>query len=103
MPRPFYCGTQLIDWQEANCCRCKKYSFQTDPATGQTRVPLDEDQVCQIEEAIFEAHWGDGQVSDEIASRMGANTDAHIWQCGEVDWTEEWKAEYRNRHPEKGA
>jgi hypothetical protein len=97
--RPFSCGTQFLDWQDANCCRCKKYSYQTDPATGKTREPLDVSEVCPVELALCESAYGDGTVSQEIGRRMGFTDPlAYSWPCGEVDWTEEWKAEYARRH-----
>ena len=35
----------------------------------------------------------DGSVTSEIASRAKHTYDKCVWMCGEVVWTEEWKAE----------
>jgi hypothetical protein len=68
--RPFSSETQYWDWQEANCCRCKKY-------TGQ-------DGSCDINDAISDAACGDGTVSAKIAKRMGyASPLAYCWDCPE--------------------
>jgi hypothetical protein len=65
---PFYNGTQYLDWQDANCCHCKKY-------TG-------ENGACEINDAISLAACGDGTVSAEIAERMGySNPLAYCWKC----------------------
>jgi hypothetical protein len=66
--RPFSSGMQRMDWQDANCCRCKKY-------TG-------ENGACEVDDAISLAACGDGTVSAEIAKRMGyASPLAYCWQC----------------------
>jgi len=86
--RPFYCGSQFIDWQDANCCQCAKYSFQVDPATGKTREPLDEDEVCQIELALHRAalDLDDVTVSAEMGRRMGfVDPWDYNWRCGEFE------------------
>jgi hypothetical protein len=65
---PFSSGAQRMDWQDANCCRCKKY-------TGQ-------DGSCEIDDAISLAACGDGTVSAKIATRMGyASPLAYCWEC----------------------
>lgn len=68
--RPFSSGAQRMDWQDANCCRCQKY-------TGQGGS-------CEIDDAISLAACGDGTVSAEIAKRMGyASPLAYCWECPE--------------------
>jgi hypothetical protein len=54
---------------------------------------------CEILAALYEAEMEDGTVSDEIRARMGANQneDRYCWPCNEVEWTDEWKAEFRRR------
>jgi hypothetical protein len=85
--RPFHCGSQHASWECANCDRCTK---NTPSQEGMPR--------CEIQRAIFEAQFGDGTISADIAHRMGFTSHlAYIWECGEVEWTEEWKAEYRIR------
>jgi hypothetical protein len=86
--RPFSCGTQYGDWYMSNCDRCKKGARE-----GQ------EGFKCDIDEALFEAYFGDGTVSREIAERMGAieNEGAYTWKCPEVEWTDEWKKEVEER------
>lgn len=84
--RPFANGAQFIDWQNNNCCRCTKYSFQIDPATGKTRAPLNDEQVCPIELALLEAGWGNGTVMPDIAKRMGFTDPLkYCWPCGEAE------------------
>jgi hypothetical protein len=87
--QPFANGSQYMDWQECNCCRCEKY---TEDGSG-----------CEIDAALGEASWSDGEVSDKIATRMGYPGAAmrYVWPCTEVVWTEAWKAEYRRLHPER--
>ena len=69
--RPFSCGTQSVDWDERNCCRCAKANFDKGASE------------CSIAIALCEAYWGDGTVSTEIAHRMGCdNPLAHYnWDC----------------------
>lgn len=94
MVRPFANGSQLGDWEASNCKRCKKNRTEDQP-------------ICEIDEAISLAYWGDGTVSHEIAQRMGytkpkeGERPEYVWMCGEVEWTEEWKAEFIGRKEEK--
>ena len=81
--RPFHCGTQFGDWTSANCDRCKKNAEPDKP----------ESWVCDIQVALLEAYIGDGEISDEIADRMGRHEGRYCWPCKEVEWTDEWKAE----------
>ena len=86
--RPFSCGTQRLDWEASNCDRCVK---NTPPERGMPD--------CDIQRAICEASWGDGSITADVSRRMGysENPLAFVWQCSEVVWTEEWKAEWRRR------
>lgn len=88
---PFSCGTQYVDWTASNCERCKKYKYP---------VEEDTDPPCEIDRALLMGFWGDGSVSREIARRMGyfKNKGKFVWQCSEVEWTEEWKEEWKKRH-----
>ena len=86
---PFSCGTQYMDWEAANCLRCKK------------SVDVNDDVfVCDIQEALGLACIGDGYVTDDIARRMGyfdnngKGSFAYCWKCNEVIWTETWIVEY---------
>ena len=81
--RPFSNGSQYADWEASNCGRCKK-------AVGDG----DEGYPCEIQKALDYACVGTGKILLEIWDRMGHDEGNYIWQCGEVDWTEEWKAEY---------
>lgn len=56
--QPFHCGTQFSDWEDRNCSYCVKSSTFADGD-------------CDIDAALTMAYWGDGQVPDEIAERMG--------------------------------
>jgi hypothetical protein len=75
--RPFSNGTQSLDWQASNCDRCTKLNN------------------CQLIDALNVAYFGDGAVPDEIARRLDYAPGRYLWQCGEVVWTEEWKAQCR--------
>jgi hypothetical protein len=91
--RPFSCGSQFADWTSSNCDRCTKAADDK----------LDGQAACTIELALWNAYFGSGEVTPDIARRMGAtpeNEGRYVWPCGEVEWTEEWKAEYRRLHPE---
>jgi hypothetical protein len=79
MKHPFSNGTQWLDWQASNCDRCTKQNN------------------CQLIDALNVAYFGDGSVSDKIAKRLAYAPGKYLWQCGEVDWTESWKAECQRR------
>jgi|SRR3990167_253358 len=99
--RPFSNGTQYLDWAASNCGRCKKAASLEDSRADKV--------TCDIERAIGAGGASDGTVSAEIGQRMGyidnnppvTEEFSYVWQCGEVDWTEEWKEEYRRRHGKK--
>ena len=88
--RPFANGGQYMDWQGSNCERCTKSTLD---ATGCYAVN------CEILEALLDAACGGGTVSADIGARMGtsAGETRYVWQCGEVEWTEEWKEQYARR------
>ena len=71
--RPFSTGTQYIDWQDANCCRCQR-GGEDGQGVG-----------CEIADALGEACIGDGEVSEDIARRMGHTLfpDYYNWPCTE--------------------
>lgn len=75
--RPFSQGTQYLDWQEANCCRCRKYHVKN----GEVVAPI-----CELEEALALACIGDGMISGEHAARLGLpeNTWSR-WKCLEFE------------------
>lgn len=81
-------GAQFTDWQLSNCERCKKSSVN-DPDDDGTNWPLR----CEIESALVYAAMDDGKVTPEIRERSGYKDGYYNWQCSEVEWTEEWKAE----------
>ena len=93
---PFSCGTQYMDWSESNCNRCTKgVHHLNDDAAWPT---------CELEVALLTACFGDGAIDERTAQRIGVTdqTEGHYtWPCGEVDWTEEWKAEWYRLHPER--
>lgn len=83
--RPFSNGSQHADWEMSNCDRCTKNTPEGIPT-------------CEIQRAICDAAFGNGAMSASMAKRMGySNPIAYVWQCAEVVWTEEWKAEHRRR------
>lgn len=59
---PFSNGTERMEWDNANCCRCGLDPWQ-DEGRHFGR--------CDIFDALSEAGIGDGTVSAEIADRMG--------------------------------
>jgi hypothetical protein len=69
--QPFYCGSQFGDWIDRNCSRCSKYD--PDEATGE----------CEIDDALGMAYLGDGEISEEIARRMGYDEAVYSWDCPE--------------------
>jgi hypothetical protein len=83
--RPFDSGSQFADWQASNCARCVR----------EENADRDEPPTCPILYALSLACLGSGYVTAEIADRAGweAGAGRYVWQCGEVEWTESWKAE----------
>ena len=57
--RPFSSGTQCADWVDRNCIQCAKGCKEGESPT------------CPIDVALNDSFWGDGQVSEDIARRMG--------------------------------
>jgi hypothetical protein len=96
--RPFYCGSQSVDWEGANCHRCVKGLTAEQDAAGTWPI-------CEIQAAITYAAVGDGSFDETMARRIGwfDHRDRYCWPCSEVEWTEEWKAEYRRKHAEEAA
>ena len=73
--RPFSQGTQYLDWQEGNCCRCAKYNTEG----GEVVHP-----VCELDEALMVAMFDDGTISREIADRLGVPRNTWSdWACKE--------------------
>ncbi len=72
---PFHCGTQFADWEESNCCQCRK------------NAEPDKMPTCPIQYALIAAMFDDGSVSDEIAERMGyaENKGHYNWRCKEFE------------------
>ncbi|HMF18954.1 MAG TPA: hypothetical protein VKE98_17230 [Gemmataceae bacterium] len=58
--QPFYCGTQYMDWQSANCDRCKK-------GTDWSNMPPA--FRCDIEEALSLAAIREGSIPLPIAEQ----------------------------------
>jgi hypothetical protein len=78
--RPFSNGTQFMDWQSRNCCRCKKHELIDVEAGIST---------CEIAEAIADHACGD-PLSGDMARRMGylhpdgeTNDHRYTWDCTE--------------------
>jgi len=85
--RPFSNGTQYMDWEASNCGRCKKAATEEQLYNG--------DIPCDIEKEVAYAACDDGTITEEIAERMAFTRRKYVWQCGEWDPTEEWKARVR--------
>lgn len=90
--QPFSNGTQYMDWEASNCARCKHAA--TKEQYESAIFP------CDIEKELAFAAVDDGKISDDAAKRMryAENSGKYVWQCGEWDPTEEWKAEYSRTH-----
>jgi hypothetical protein len=88
--RPFGDGTQFADWTECNCNRCTK---------GVHRLADDAWPTCELEAALTTACFDTGEITLDIAKRIGMRDgeERYVWPCNEVEWTEEWKAEYHRR------
>jgi hypothetical protein len=71
--RPFSCGSQFADWETRNCYRCKK--FNPDDINKSN---------CDLTLALGDAFLGDGEITDEVAKRIGAADSASYgWDCPE--------------------
>ncbi len=92
--RPFSNGTQYADWTDSNCNRCTKGVHRLDDEIAWP--------TCELEAALLTACFESGEIPLFIAERIGMKEDEarYCWPCAEVDWTDEWKAEYRRQHPE---
>ena len=78
---PFSNGSEWMDWQDNNCCRCAKIDW-SDPENPKGD--------CEITNALADAQWGDGTVSPEIGRRLGCDRNpACAWDCPERDTVEE--------------
>lgn len=90
---PFRNGTQYDDWSEYNCNRCTKGVHRLNDETAWP--------TCELEADLLEARFGDGEIPADTAKRIGINDEIrYVWPCAEVEWTEEWQAEYYWLHPE---
>lgn len=78
--RPFYCGTQYLDWQNKNCCRCRKSAPVNDQ--GQSEV-----FTCELEYCLTSACFGKGTVSEGIAARLGFKpaSEVYTFKCREFE------------------
>jgi len=85
--RPFNDGAQYADWTGCNCARCNKSVIVHATDAGYS---------CRLEEALATAAMSDGQITLDIALRIGMNPaeNRYVWCCDEVEWTAEWKAEW---------
>jgi hypothetical protein len=76
--RVFSNGCQSADWDDRNCCRCKKWN-------------PDGKSECDIANALTVAYWDDGTVGKPIADRMGfvSLDEAYTWDCPERETIDE--------------
>lgn len=77
---PFSNGTEFLDWNCTNCCRCVR-GGEDGQGAG-----------CDIADALQDARFGDGSISEEISKRMKLerwhNEDGICvlcWPCGEFE------------------
>ena len=73
--RPFYCGTQYLDWLNRNCFRCAKVEYDDDP----DKCRFD----CEIEKALSRADTDDGTIAADLARRMDCTGKDYLWGCPE--------------------
>lgn len=71
--RPFYCGTQGMDWRASNCDRCSKMPAEIKPGVF----------TCEIDYCISYAAIAGGAIPEEIAKRIGYYGEKISWKCGE--------------------
>ncbi len=57
----FTSGLDYLDWCERNCDLCAKGGDQAEPGSSQ----------CELFEALADAACDDGEVSEEVAQRIG--------------------------------
>lgn len=65
--RPFSCGDELYAWLDANCSS-----------------PCPAHNACMLEDAIWEAYYGAGTVSAEVAAAIGYSDELRArlgWPC----------------------
>jgi len=94
MIRPFSNGSQYSDWTSSNCDRCTK---------GYHLQPDGEWPNCDIESALLNAYFDNGEITTEIAERMGYNSveqPAQCWKCNEYNATEDYIAQWKREHNE---
>ena len=72
--KPFSGRSQYADWVSSNCDRCAKGAHRLGPDA----LP------CEIELAIGEAYFDDGNITDAIAARMGDGAGRYCWKCAEL-------------------
>ena len=95
MIRPFSNGSQYEAWCNSNCDRCTKGLHLLQPEGSWP--------TCDIEGALIEAYVDDGNVTPEIAGRMGyydVEQPAYGWKCREYDATEDYIAQWKREHDE---
>ena len=79
--RPFSSGSQYENWSDQNCGECARSNYPD---------PLPEPP-CPLELALLEACFDDGQVSNDVAERIGAldarpprrEGSLYCWRCKE--------------------
>ena len=73
---PFWSACQFIDWQDINCCKCKKYNVY-------------EEKTCELELSMSLAALTDGEITPEFAERIGYQDGVYVWICSERDLRED--------------
>lgn len=77
--KPFFCGTQYLDWQNHNCCQCAKIS---DEQWERDAGP--EWGLCEIFDAISEGMHASEVFTEEMLARMGyeeRDLPLYVWDC----------------------
>ena len=74
MKRVFANGSQFADWLMENCHRCARgYDYEA----GVYR--------CELQKALDEAYTWGGEVTDEVAERIGYREGLYNWRCAEYE------------------
>jgi hypothetical protein len=76
--QPFSSGSEYEAWRLTNCALCKKQTTEDEAYGSRLGLPLR----CDLDQALLVSYWESGDVSDEIAKRLGRPGGA---RCGELE------------------
>jgi hypothetical protein len=81
-------GSQYMDWDNRNCAKCSKITWDKDGNAVTS---------CKLYDAICMAAIDAGEVDAETAKRLGYKPGLYTWDCPERDAAnyEEWEKRER--------